>query len=202
MILNELAQWAVLLFILIFVVGLTRQLGRFLVDPQEAVALEQGPKVGKRLPKGLIPGHERARFSALIRGSGGPESGGILLVREECPGCSALLESLAKEGAPESMPILAVSASSGAEHRAFLETVADVVVEEEKLAATGFRATPFVILVDADLRILHKQVTTSLQDAVARWQGETRATNGTPGEPEHVNEGDASSVEIHNPTKE
>jgi hypothetical protein len=63
---NELAQWAVLLFLTIFVLGLTRQLGNFLVPPEQQRAREVGPGLGTALPADLLAAGARERLAAVM----------------------------------------------------------------------------------------------------------------------------------------
>jgi hypothetical protein len=173
MILNELAQWALLIFLAIFVVGLTRQLGKFLVTPREEAAADMGPPVGKAIPETLLTGPEREGFVDLIRG-GASGFAVVIAVDEQCVGCDALLERLRETGSPEAAPILAFSRKSGPYHRKRLEHMADmVVVDGERLKAAGLRTTPFVMIVDRNLRIVHKEIAPSLEAAVEHWRKAT-----------------------------
>ena len=91
MLVNELAQWAALIFVGVFVIGLTRQLGRYMVTEREEIAHSVGPDVGKALPADLLPRADRDRLAELIRSSAGGW-GAVLVVDPDCPGCAALLQ--------------------------------------------------------------------------------------------------------------
>lgn len=174
MILNELAQWAALIFMAIFLIGLTRQLGRFMVGEREEIANSVGPDVGKRLPPEVLPDAERERFADAIEAS--PAGwGALLVVDQECIGCAAALEALEHGGAPDEAPIAALSRMSNADHEERLARVSEVVVvDPDRVSRAGFRVTPFVFIVDADLRVAHKALTGDLHEAVRQW----RARNG------------------------
>jgi hypothetical protein len=174
MLLNELAQWAVLIFLAIFVIGLTRQLGRFMVGEREEIAHSVGPDVGKALPREVLPEIERRRLAELI-GSSPAGWGALLVVDADCIGCAALLERMEHEGAPDGAPVAALSRSSDPEHVQRLARIFDIAVADpERVTRAGLRVTPFVILLDRDLRIAYKALTSDIRAALAQW----RSTNG------------------------
>ena len=70
MIVNEIAQWAVLAFLSVFVLGLTRQLGNFLVSRQELVAADSGPPLGGELPSEILAAAERQQVASLLSDRG------------------------------------------------------------------------------------------------------------------------------------
>jgi hypothetical protein len=168
--LNELAQWAVLIFLAVFVLGLTRQLGRFMVGERDEIAHSVGPDVGKRLPHDVLPEKERETLAGLIRSSAAGW-GALLVVDAECIGCAALLDRMEREGAPEGAPVAALSRSSDTEFLRNLARIFDVAVgDPERMARAGLRVTPFVIILDGDLRIAHKALTSDLRAAVDQWR--------------------------------
>jgi hypothetical protein len=170
-IVNELAQWAVLLLLTVFVVGLTRQLGSILVPPKEQALLD-GPAVGKALPASLLGEDGSALLRSMIsdRGRGYAV---VAVVDENCFGCDALLTILEEDGAPDGAPLAAVTWKSGPAH---LERVArqfDVLGQDpggDRLKAAGIQATPFLMVVDGDLVVRHKQITGDLHLALRRWR--------------------------------
>lgn len=170
MLINELAQWAVLAFMAVFVFGLTRQLGSFLLEPKEEHAVTTGPDLDKPVPKALIRPRERSELAALMKARGA-DAASVLVVDEDCPGCSDLLDRLAHEGAPENAPIMIVSRLSSEEHVKHLRGLADiVVVDPARLKEVKLDITPFLMVVDRDCRVVHKQLTPDLRDAFARWR--------------------------------
>lgn len=169
MLINELAQWGAIAFMAVFVFGLTRQLGRFLVPPAEQAAMELGPDLGSVFPLSLIDRSEQERLTQLMDDRG-TDWAAVLIVSDDCPGCESLLESLADPRAGVRPPVAALSRRSGEDHRAKLDRVADVVrVDRDGLRDESLRTTPFVLLVDRRFKVVHKQLAWSLWDAVDEW---------------------------------
>lgn len=171
LLINELAQWAVLAVLGIFVVGLTRQLGAFLVAPKDLAALEAGPDVGASLPKGFLSTEERRTVDAALRTRGEDAAVVFLVVSEECAACKGLLAGIEEDGIPEGVVVVAYSRGSGDEHRRRLESVSDLaIVDEKRLDEADLPVTPFAVVTDAKLRVLHKQVAWRLPEVVASWR--------------------------------
>jgi hypothetical protein len=170
---NEIAQWVVLLVLLVFTVGLTRQLGRFLVTPREERA-QQGPKVGERMPEALLPADAHDRLLALMRereASWTP----MVFVRDHCSGCTQLLRNLADFELPEAAPIVAHTHAQG-EKLAQIEEVCDLIIDDPdgvQVKAAGINAMPFIVLLDADLRVAHKQLGVRVDHVYANWRHAT-----------------------------
>jgi hypothetical protein len=106
--LNELLQWAALVFMGIFLIGLTRQLAHFLVDPKEQYANDTGPRLGKGLSEDLLTRAEREQVSALFA-SRRTAWGAIVVVAETCIGCKAMLERVSDSGVPDGAPLVVIS---------------------------------------------------------------------------------------------
>jgi hypothetical protein len=171
-IVNELAQWAALLFVAVLVVGLTRQLGNFLIPRHEQLALDVGPRVGRKLPGDLLSPDEHRQVLDLIqeRRTGWAA---FLVVSEGCPGCKDLLERLESTGAPQRAPVIALSRKSGEEHVTALRAATDlVIVDGARLKAAGLTITPFAMIVDRSMTVLHKQLAWDLAEVVAAWRQE------------------------------
>lgn len=170
-IINELAQWAVLAFLAIFVLGLTRHLGAVLVSPREQAAASIGPDIGGKVPSELIKPAERERVQELVAAS---ERGWgvLLLVDEECSACEMVIARLRDDGAPRGVPVVTIARRSEAEHRAELERLSDLVlVGNDRLGSTAtIRTTPFIMIVDRGLRVKHKAVGTAISDAIREWK--------------------------------
>lgn len=192
MLLNELAQWAVLGFVSVFLLGLTRQLGNFLVPSRERLAHDTGPRVGKRLSTEILPAHALERLQSLIR-ERGAGWGSVLVVSDDCPGCEGLVERLSRDGAPDGTPIAFISRASSPEHQAVLEQVGDVaVVDPKRLKAASIGVTPFAFLVDESLKIVHKQIAWDLADVAYAWSENGR---GYPGPKANGNNGNGHRAE-------
>lgn len=180
MLINELAQWATLVFLAIFVLGLTRQLGNFLVPPRDRAALEVGPDLGKTLPTGLLSDQDRRRLYEAMdqRGLGWAV---FLVVGEECDGCKGLLEGLAEHGAPDEVAVVAVSSEAGPEYRRLLDSLADlVIVDADRVKAAELAATPFAVIVDRSLKVVHKQLAWDLAEVVEVWRRQDGAEDEGP----------------------
>jgi hypothetical protein len=115
-----------------------------------------------------------------------------LAVDEDCKGCESMLKWLKRHGAPSGAAIIAISRKSGTQHAALLESVAAVtIVDEGRFAELGLRTTPFVIVLDGEMRVVHKQITADVPDAIASWRSKSRkevevASNGSaPPEANH-----------------
>jgi hypothetical protein len=172
-VLNELAQWAVLLFIAVFVVGLTRHLGQFLVSQREQLADEYGPGVGSRLSRDLFSRSELDELQALVEQAPG-KWGLVAVINEMCEACDTWLDEFAERKTPMGLPLAFLTGRSGSERLDRLAELADLVVidhDGERIRDANLRATPFLMVVDADLRIHYQQVGGGVHAGVARWMG-------------------------------
>jgi hypothetical protein len=181
LLINEFAQWAVLLLLVVFVFGLTRQLGNFLVPASEARAREVGPDIGKRLPSWFF---EREEYGHLLQLMEERQSDRALLlvVSEVCVQCSEVVHQLRTNGA-RGAPIVALSRQSSSEHRALLEDVADlVIVDEDRLTRAHLTVAPFALIADRQLTVHDKQFVGKLDDLLRIWTGRSEhqpsGTNG------------------------
>jgi hypothetical protein len=175
-IVNEAAQWAVLIFLGIFVLGLTRQLGAFLTTTRAMKADVTGPSIGKVVPRSLLSAEERRRLVDLIRGRG-VDWAAILAVDDRCSGCDELIAGLEADGVPEGAPLFVFSRQSDEEHRRRLAAIADhVVVDERRMKRADLTITPFAMLVDDELRIARKAIGTELMPMLERWRAERDGT--------------------------
>jgi hypothetical protein len=178
---NELLQWAALAFVGVFLIGLTRQLGHFLVDPKEQYANDTGPPLGKPLPDDLLTRNERDRVTELFAARR-TAWGALVVVAETCIGCKAMLERVSKSGVPDGAPLVVISRESGADHRRYLEAIADVViVDHKRLSRADLLVSPFVIMFDPNFHVVHKAIAPDLEFTVAQWKGPDsvhRAPNG------------------------
>jgi hypothetical protein len=199
LLLNELAQWAVLIVLAVLVLGLVRQLGDFLVPPRERLARSRGPAIGDLLPHGLLPDSDVERLADAMAARG-YDWAAVIVVDEECPECELLLDGLSGTARPIEAPIVAMSSRAAPEHLDRLNRVADVVVVDgEALGEAGLDVRPFVLIVDRSRRVLHKQVATSLRDVVREWRGDTtpEGAASTPTEGETRARVDVSPVILH-----
>jgi hypothetical protein len=181
MLINELAQWAVLLFIAIFVLGLTRQLGNFLVPKREQMANSLGPALGASLPLSLLDAGARAHVNHLMRDRQ-TDWGVVLIVSEDCPSCDTVLDRLGEQRPSIRGPIVALSRRSGSAHEDRLRGLTDlVVVGGAALKAEGLTATPFAMVIDESFRVRHKALATDVADTLAAWSGTHNGHGGVNG---------------------
>jgi hypothetical protein len=207
---NELAQWATLLFLGVFIVGLTRQLGRFIL-PHEferpGLAPVQGPPIGARLAQ-LIP---EPLLRALTRASSASESSELVvlaIVRDHCASCDVLLNELS--GSSARPPVVAlVTDPASAEHVATVAAAVDDVVRDpdgQTAKDLLIAATPFVLLLDDNLELLHKQlggtVDGALDDLAIRRGDSNGGAASATGESERAALTSSAALHIHRPLQE
>lgn len=170
MLINELAQWAVIAFLGILVLGLIRQLGLFIV-PRKDQLLYRGPDIGSELPSSLLDGFPPDRLSDEIRRS--TTGLGILaVINERCIGCNGLVQRLETAGWQHDIPLLAVVDARDPEFASRVEKVFPHVVRDDDLQrakAIGITATPFILALDADLRVRHRGISGGLDQLVDEW---------------------------------
>jgi hypothetical protein len=188
---NELAQWAVLAGLLVFVLGLTRQLGNFLIPPRELAEESTGPALGERLSAALLPKVDRDRLIALMH-ERGSDWAAVVVVSGECRRCTDMLDRLRTDDMPGGAPVVGLSMTREAAHQRLLEQAVDIaVVDPEALDAEGVHVKPLIMIVDRALKVRLKRISPNLQDVAraytrARVQGEVSAQvpadNGTTDE--------------------
>jgi hypothetical protein len=184
MIINELLQWAAIAFMAVFLLGLTRQLGKYLVPARELAAAEVGPDIGSRLKGKLLPSEYATELRRLM-GERGVDWAAVIVVSETCTLCKGLLNALTRDGAPEGAPVLALTSGESRDHQAFLAEAADMVhAAPDALEQAQLTTTPFAMLLDAELRIVHKDFAWTLNEVVENWrQGEHEAAAPAAGTP-------------------
>jgi len=156
---NEAAQWSVMLFLVIFVVGLTRQLGHFLVasSPREKVEAE-GPTTGSVVAESLLTDLERRRMTDL-REARQADWMAIVALSEDCTGCQELLAVWEEQPARGTGPLAVICRRATGAFQRRLERAADVVVVDEKRfdrALIGI--TPFTMILDEEFRVVEKEI--------------------------------------------
>ena len=171
MLINELAQWAVLILLAVIVFGLLRQLGHFIVPRREEL-LYRGPDIDGDLPRELLTGvhaHDLRETIAASRGG----LGLVVALNENCSGCKALISGLEAFGRPLEAPLVAI-VDSTPESRARIAQVFDYVVDDPGGGFTrnaGIMATPFVLAVDAELRVRHRAISSGVHELMEEWAG-------------------------------
>lgn len=155
---NELAQWAVIAFMAVYLVGLTRQLGAFLA-PHAAQLTEAGPHTGKRVPDSLLPSTDLER----LRGVAAKSVSGlaaIVVVDERCNSCHEILESVHSGKASVGLALtglLKESSTDGFRQRA--RAAFELVFDDrtgERTQSVGIVGTPYAMVVDVSLVVRRK----------------------------------------------
>jgi hypothetical protein len=194
---NEALQWAVLLCLSVFVFGLTRQLGHFLISNRNERSAAHGPTEGRMVPRSVIHDAERRELKRLMSERGTPWAA-VAAVAEHCVGCRTLIDELEEKGVPERAPLVLLTSEARADYLERVSGLADIVVNGDgRFQAGGIGMTPFVFLLDADLRVVHKAGAATVGGTFKEWRG---ARNGTGGvldvrlsEPEAVAAGSADA---------
>jgi hypothetical protein len=182
---NEIAQWAVLVFLAVFVFGLTRQLGFFLT-PQKERLLSEGPEVGKVLPEALVENGRGETLTRLARSSTDAGLAAIFGIEEDCPACKGLLAHMEERDVDVGMPMAALlKGDSEAEFGHRVRKAFPTVIEDgggDLARRAGIDGTPFLLVVDEGLVLRHKDWGGDLFEGVTKWLAATRSSsNGADG---------------------
>jgi hypothetical protein len=178
------------------VLGLTRQLGIFLVPRKEQLAL-LGPPLGTRLSTSLIPTDDQARLTELALGTPRRDRLAIFVIDEQCIACNALIDRMAADDArPVTSPtgLVALVKRSSEEFAGRAAHAFDLVITDptgERTDGGGIIGTPYLMVVDEKLTIMSKDV---VDDPAAAVQTLTR---GAPAAHQNGNSptGDALPIE-------
>jgi hypothetical protein len=163
-VLNESAQWALLLVIGATVLGLYRQLGNFLLPRKEQLALN-GPELGQQLPMALLGDQVYGTLREAI-GTSAARVGLIAVITEGCPGCGEVIHRVS--GRPEELdgvPIAFVVASASPTFVSELPADQELVVTDEDHARShevGIQGWPFLLAVDHDMRVVERQISSDI----------------------------------------
>ena len=169
---NEVLQWVVILFMGVFVVGLTRQLGIFLVPTREMRANDEGPALGKPLPLDLLEADDQAQLAEMME-SRDSTFAFAAFIDEFCPGCAALVDQFQEQGTPEGVPAVALVRAASDDYRAKIEERFDfVVIDRPRMVRHGFSSAPLLMVLDRELRIVHKEIAADGHAVVAKWQAQ------------------------------
>jgi hypothetical protein len=168
---NELAQWAVLISLAVFVFGLTRQLGHFLVHRQAQIE-DLGPDIGKPLPASFVKPAELAEMTELMQAAGSSWAP-IIVVDENCHLCERFIEALDEDRyTVVPRPLFALVKQSNDKFEARIDGTFDFVVSDssgERSSTANIIATPFVMIIDAEGKLLHKRVAADPYAALIDW---------------------------------
>lgn len=178
MIVNEFAQWAAIAFLAILVLGLTRQLGHFLVPRREELAME-GPALGKPLPDELLDRGEKALASDALRPN--EEFAVAAVLSDSCPGCLALIRFLEEERLPAGVPALVGVVSGNDDFVQRTRDVFRVVVRDDgtRAKSASVIALPYVMVIDRELRVQHRAIDSFIPRVLDQFPGTKQLLNAT-----------------------
>lgn len=164
---NEVAQWAVLVLLALLLLGVLRQVG-LMLPPPESRELASGTPLGAKIPALLL-----ARVRAL---SNGGESTRMIVafVAESCPACQRLLSGL-PPGEARLREVVLVAKRPTPMFRAAIEATGYPLIIDEKgdlWSSAEVTATPLIMRVRADGVVEAKEVTHRVDTvAVPTWSG-------------------------------
>ncbi|MDP9206486.1 MAG: thioredoxin family protein [Gemmatimonadota bacterium] len=154
MLVNEVLQWAALGAIALLLLGFMRQIA--LTQPSRfRGAVASGPQVGERMPNKALAAVTRALGVDRL-----PDGTLVAFVMESCVSCQRLLAEVTNREASEE-PILIVAKRASPQFRAaIVNTGLPAMFDEGELwGSVGVTATPLVVRLAGDGRILAKGVT-------------------------------------------
>lgn len=173
MIFNELAQWAVIGFLSIFVLGLTRQLGHFIIPRREEL-VQEGPSLNRLLPRTMVYDDERPLLHEVFALTSG-RLGLCAAVSQSCPGCHALLRNMERnrdEAAMRGLFPLAAWVDGDESFRAAVADVFPVVFEDvggHRSRPGGIVGVPYLLLVDDQLHVRDRSVEADVLRLSEKW---------------------------------
>lgn len=152
---NEIAQWMVLSFLVLLVLGLFRQVSVSRPPGQRAVI--GGLQEGDGLPKVLVD--ELASLSSRFKATGAT----VAFVVENCAACQRLLAELpqAIRESPATYAVVVRQPSEAFREALLREVDVPIVFDEDGglWATCRITATPLVAVVDGQGQVLRKEVT-------------------------------------------
>jgi peroxiredoxin len=162
--LSYVALWLLVLLLVIGTIGVLRQIGLLYEHASQPDRPRTKLRSGERVPEIRLemPTGQRVRLAELIE-SPTP----VLIVSPTCGGCSSLLGQIARgeRGSEVARRVIVVS-MSGAREAGELATKAGLSPETTVLIDTGgeirrvwgVHATPTVVLIDEDLRVMEQHI--------------------------------------------
>jgi hypothetical protein len=156
---NEVLQWVALLLLAFFVLGLLRQVGLAL-PVEHRITNTSGPSVGRKLPRRLWAELER-RVALDNLGSGMV----LAFVTENCVTCQRLLANL--RDVKDRHAVMLLARDPSAQFRsALIETGVSTIYDDGTLwEECDITATPLVVKVDREGRVVAKEVTHRVDSA-------------------------------------
>jgi hypothetical protein len=168
---SELAQWAAIFALGVMVVGLTRQLGAFLLPHRDQLT-QSGPQPGSLLRSPLITPEEQTEIKAAMTRLSAA-SGVMLIVDQNCMGCRDLIDDLNELASRERrMPLVGLVKGSGVRFVADAHRVFDVVIEDPesvRVRAADIVAAPHALTFDRALKVENVEVASMIAPHVPTW---------------------------------
>ncbi len=136
-----------------------------------------GPATGQEVPSTLLSREEKTQIAAAMHDRS-QDHAVILVVDEMCPTCEQVLDDLDRTRVRDDAPLVIVARRSTEPHAARLARLGDIaIVDARRLDKSELRWTPFVIVLDSELRVVYKALASTVERAVIRW----RASDGEAG---------------------
>ena len=160
----EVIQWAVMLVMAVLLLGVIRQLP--VIQPMALRAIQAtGLPVGERIPKAALKAIEAAIPAGVL-----PESLVVGFVSENCVACQHLLGNVTRIGSEALGEVVLVTRSENPEFVAALRGTGAAVVDDvggRMWSACGVTATPLLIRIDSQAKIVSKEVTSNVGTLLA-----------------------------------
>ena len=156
-IINELVQWAAIAFVAFLTLGLTRQLGLYMVPRSEQLAA-MGPDVGTQLSPEQLGDPDR-RLAALASETDDGRVA-LLVVDETCETCVEIVAAVETNDL-RAMPAVGLVKGSSDAFRARVAAAFDGVLYDhdgKRIDTAGIVATPFLIVLDGAYTVRHREV--------------------------------------------
>lgn len=161
---NEIAQWTLLAAVVVLLLGVFRQLALSL--PVSTRAASNGPELNRVLPRPVLNAVRDVLHAERL-----PERTVVAFVTENCASCQRLLGSL-EETKPflDGHSLVLVAKKPSAAFQAALADVGFPVLEDrrgnlwERCAVT---TTPLLVEIDADGKVLEKEVSHRVETILA-----------------------------------
>lgn len=163
---NEVAQWVAVVGLALFVFGLYRHLGMVLNAELGDIAATSGPRLGHRLRRSVI---DEIGVAYARRWDGVPGPLKLAFVSEDCVACSRLIANLEDElrrGVVDPREVVLIARNPTDAYSAALLQLPVVSIADSgaMFRDTNVQATPFVVVVTEDQRVIGKHVTHKLED--------------------------------------
>lgn len=156
---NEISQWVVLGILIFLVLGALRQIS--LALPARFRAANGGPSVGRRLPASAVAELQRVTPDSKVRDVT------LAFVVEGCSGCQRLLTTLEESRQDvDRAPVIIVAKTPSQGFREALTGIGIPAVFDDSAElwkACGITATPLVVNLDSEGRVVSKEVTHDVQ---------------------------------------